>query len=405
MSDDIKQDYLQHIFTSYTRVPVAFVRGEGCRLWDDTGKEYLDFLAGIAVCSLGHCHPEVTKAIVENAGKLVHVSNLFYTYPQVRLAAELTRLSFADKVFFCNSGAEANEAAIKLARKYSSDRFGPDRFHVITMKNSFHGRTLATLSATGQSKVHHGFEPLLEGFTYVDFNSVSAVEAAITSKTCAVMVEPVQGEGGLNFPSPGYFKELRELCRQKNLLLIVDEVQTGMGRSGTLFAHEQEGIVPDIMTLAKALANGLPMGAMLATDELAGAFTPGTHATTFGGGPLVASAALASVKILSDPDFLRNVRENGAYFMKRLEGLTGRYPFVKQVRGRGLLIGLELGIPGAKFVQKCLERGAVINCTHETVLRFVPPLVVTRADIDRMVDILDEIFAEESDETRPALNS
>ncbi|MCE5336033.1 MAG: aspartate aminotransferase family protein [Desulfobacteraceae bacterium] len=405
MSDDIKAQCRKYIFETYARTPVAFVRGEGCRLWDDTGKEYLDFLAGIAVCSLGHCHPEVTRAIVENAGKLVHVSNLFYTYPQVQLAAELTRLSFADKVFFCNSGAEANEAAIKLARKYSRDRFGPDRFHVVTMKNSFHGRTLATLSATGQSKVQKGFEPLVEGFVYADFNSIPAVEAAITEKTCAVMVEPVQGEGGLNFPAPGYFRELKALCRERNLLLIVDEVQTGLGRTGTLFAHEQEDIKPDMMTLAKAIANGLPMGVMLATDEVSGSFSPGTHATTFGGGPLVASAALASLRILSNPDFLRKVRENGSYFMERLEGLKNRYSFVKQVRGRGLLIGLELGIPGARFVQKCLERGAVINCTHETVLRFVPPLIVGRDDIDRLIEILDGIFAEESDETRPALNS
>jgi acetylornithine aminotransferase len=394
--EKIMQDCRKNIFNTYARFPVAFVRGEGCRLWDDTGKEYLDFLSGIAVCALGHCHPELTRVISENAGKLIHVSNLFYTYPQVELAAELTRLSFADKVFFSNSGAEANEAAIKLARKYSRERFGPGRFHIVTMKDSFHGRTLATLSATGQSKVHSGFEPLVEGFEFVDFNSIAAVEAAITDKTCAVMVEPVQGEGGLNFPSPGYFRDLKALCREKNLLLIFDEVQTGMGRTGTLFAYEQEGVSPDIMTLAKALANGLPMGAMLATDEVATAFAPGSHASTFGGGPLVASAALAALGIISEPAFLKSVRETGSYFVEALAKLRDRYPFVSEVRGRGLLVGLELKIPGAKFVQKCLDRGAIINCTHDTVLRFVPPLVAGHPEIDAMVAILDEVFGEET---------
>ncbi|MFZ2446464.1 MAG: aspartate aminotransferase family protein [Syntrophobacteraceae bacterium] len=393
--EDIKQECQKYIFNTYARTPIAFVKGEGCRLWDDTGKEYLDFLAGIAVCSLGHCHPEVTRAIAENAAKLVHVSNLFYTYPQVKLAAELTRLSFADKVFFSNSGAEANEAAIKLARKYSWDRFGPGRFHIVTMKDSFHGRTLATLSATGQSKVHNGFAPLVEGFAFVDFNSIAAVEAAITDKTCAVMVEPVQGEGGLNFASPGYFKELKALCAAKDLLLIFDEVQSGMGRTGTLFAYEQEGVAPDIMTLAKALANGLPMGAMLAIDEVAQAFVPGAHATTFGGGPLVASAALATLGIISDLAFLGRVRETGSYLTGRLGELKARYPFVKEVRGRGLMVGLELGVPGAKFVQQCLDAGVIINCTHDTVLRFVPPLIAGRPEIDRLIGVLDSIFEKE----------
>lgn len=393
--EDIKQECQKHICGTYTRFPVAFVKGEGCRLWDDAGKEYVDFLAGIAVCSLGHAHPELARIISENAAKLVHVSNLFYTYPQVELAAELTRLSFADKVFFSNSGAEANEAAIKLARKYSWDHFGPGRHHIISMKNSFHGRTLATLSATGQSKVHNGFEPLVDGFSYVDFNSISAVKAAITEKTCAVMVEPVQGEGGLNFASPGYFKELKSLCREKNLLLIVDEVQAGLGRTGSLFAYEQEDFTPDIMTLAKALANGLPMGAMLATEEAASAFVPGSHASTFGGGPLVASAALGVIRIISQPAFLEKVRETGAYLVSRLGELKARYPFVREVRGRGLLVGMELEIPGAGLVRKCLDRGAIINCTHETVLRFAPPLVVGRSEVDRLIDILDAVLQEE----------
>jgi len=394
--EGIQQECSRHIFGTYTRFPVAFVRGAGCRLWDDAGKEYLDFLAGIAVCSLGHSHPEVARAISEAAGKLIHVSNLFYTYPQVELAAQLTRLSFADKVFFSNSGAEANEAAIKLARKYSRDTFGPGRFHIISMKESFHGRTMATLSATGQSKVHQGFEPLMEGFAFVDFNSISAVEAAITDKTCAVMVEPVQGEGGLNFPSAGYLRDLKRLCKDKGLLLIFDEIQSGMGRTGSLFAYENEDVSPDIMTLAKALANGLPMGAMLASDEVARAFTPGSHASTFGGGPLVASAALATIRIISEPAFLAKVRETGAYFVSRLEEIKKSYPFIKGVRGRGLIVGLELTVPGAKFVSKCLERGAIINCTHDTVLRFVPPLIAGRSEVDEMIGILEGVFKEEA---------
>lgn len=386
----------EHIFNTYARLPVTFVRGKGCWLWDDKGKEYLDFLAGIAVCNLGHCHPEVTRVLCEQADTLIHVSNLFYTRPQVELAAELTRLCFADKVFFSNSGAEANEAAIKLARKYSKDRYGEGRFHIVTMKDSFHGRTLATLSATGQEKVHKGFEPLVEGFAFVDFGSVSAVADAITDRTCAVMVEPIQGEGGINLPPPGYLKELKELCAKHDLLLIFDEVQVGMGRTGMLFAHEHYGATPDIMTLAKALGNGLPVGAMLATNRVADAFVPGTHATTFGGTPLVTSVALRVLRIISEPSFLRRVREMGEYLMGRLRELQQRRPVIAQVRGSGLMVGAELDRPGQSVVTGLLERGYVINCTHDTVLRFVPPLVVEKGEIDRLIDALDDVLAEET---------
>jgi len=393
--EDIQSTCKQHIFNTYGRLPVVFIRGKGCTLWDENGKEYLDFLAGIAVCNLGHSHPEVTRVLCEQAATLIHVSNLFYTVPQVRLAAELTRLSFADKVFFSNSGAEANEAAIKLARKHSKDHHGEGRFHIITMKDSFHGRTLATLSATGQEKVHKGFEPLVPGFTFVDFNSTAAVEAAITQQTCAVMVEPIQGEGGLNFPHPNYLADLKALCRRHDLLLIFDEVQVGMGRTGTLFAHEQEGVTPDIMTLAKALGNGLPIGAMLATDEVAGAFVPGTHATTFGGTPFVTSAAEKVLELISSPSFLERVRRTGKYFVEGLRELQNRHPaLIKEVRGRGLMVGLELTVPGQKLVEKCLEKGAIINCTHDTVLRFVPPLIVEEKEIDCLIRILDEVLKE-----------
>lgn len=394
--EDIQESCQKHIFNTYARFPVTFVRGRGCRLWDDMGKEYLDFLAGIAVCNLGHCHPEITKILCAQADTLVHVSNLFYTRPQVEVASELTRLCFADKVFFSNSGAEANEAAIKLARKFSMERYGPGRFHVITMKDSFHGRTLATLSATGQAKVHKGFEPLVEGFHFVEFDSVAAVEAAITPATCAVMVEPIQGEGGVQIPSPTYLRELKALCEARDILLIFDEVQVGMGRTGVLFAHEHDGVTPDIMTLAKALGNGLPIGAMLATERVAEAFVPGSHATTFGGTPFVTSAALRVLQLIAAPSFLENVREAGKYFIHCLDQVKERHPVVRVVRGRGLMIGMELSVPGAGVVARCLDEGFVINCTHDSVLRFVPPLVIERGDIDRLIETLDRILKEEA---------
>lgn len=384
----------QHLFDTYARLPVVFTHGKGTRLWDEEGKEYLDFLAGIAVCNLGHCHPDLNNILTHQAESLIHVSNLFYTVPQVELARELTRLSFADKVFFANSGAEANEAAIKLARKYSRERRGPGRFHIICMKNSFHGRTLATLSATGQHKVQMGFDPLVEGFTFVDFNSIEAVEAAISKQTCAVMVEPIQAEGGILLPSANYLEDLKELCHQHDLLLIFDEVQVGMGRTGTLFAHEQDNVAPDIMTLAKALGNGLPIGAMLATDEVARAFTPGSHASTFGGTPLVTSVALRTLEIISQPVFLRRVQRVGAYLYTCLQYLRERFSVVRDVRGRGLLLGMELTVPGQEIVRRCLQLGVVINCIQERVLRFVPPLTIETTEVDRLIEVLSEVLRE-----------
>lgn len=379
---------------TYARLPVLFVRGSGCRLWDDKGKEYRDFLAGIAVCNLGHCPENLTRVICEQAGKLVHVSNLFYTEPQVLLAAELVKYSFGDRVFFCNSGAEANEAAIKLARKYSSVHHGPGRYQIITMKNSFHGRTLATLSATGQEKVQKGFEPLVDGFVYVEFGSLEAVRDAITDKTCAVMVEPIQGEGGVRIPPGGYLKALKSLCEEKGLLLIFDEVQVGMGRTGRLFAYEHEDVTPHIMTLAKALANGLPMGAMIATEKVAEVFDPGSHASTFGGTPLVSAVALETLRTIANPEFLASVQQKGEHFISRLEELKNRYDVIKDVRGRGLIIAMELDRPARVIVDRCLERGAVINCTQDRVLRFLPPLVISFEDIDWLVDQLDQLLKE-----------
>ena len=383
-----------YIMKTYGRYPIVPIRGAGCRLWDVDGKEYLDFLGGVAVNNLGHCHPAVVAALQKQAGELLHCSNYYQIPQQIELAELLCRHSFADKAFFCNSGAEANEAAIKLARKYSRDTYGPQRYEIITAAESFHGRTMATVSATGQEKVQRFFDPLLHGFTHVPFNDAAALEAAVTSNTCAIMLEPIQGEGGINIPSPGYFQEVRRICDQHGLLLIFDEVQVGMGRTGKLFAYEHFDVLPDIMTLAKALAGGAPIGTMLATDRYAVAFTPGTHGSTFGGNPLVCAAALATVRTILEDGILNHTEEIGEYLLGELENLGKKYSFVKEVRGIGLMIGMSLDMPGAEIVKKGHERGVLLNVTHDTVLRFVPPLVVTKQEINEMIGILDSILAE-----------
>ncbi len=384
----------KYIMTTYGRYPIVPVRGEGCRVWDADGKEYLDFLAGVAVNNLGHCHPKVVAALQQQAAKLIHCSNYYHIPSQIELAELLCSHSFADKAFFCNSGAEANEAAIKLARKYSRDTYGPERYEIITAAESFHGRTMATVSATGQEKVQKFFDPLLHGFRHIPFNDVAALEAAVGPQTCAVMLEPIQGEGGVNVPSPGYFREVRRICDEHNLLLIFDEVQVGMGRTGKLFAYEHFGVTPDIMTLAKALAGGAPIGTMLAREKYAAAFTPGTHGSTFGGNPLVTAAAVATVRVMLEEGILNRTEEIGEYLLGELEQLKEKYPFVAEVRGIGLMIGMVLTIPGADIVKQGHARGVLLNVTHDTVLRFVPPLVVTKHEIDRMIAILDGIFAE-----------
>jgi acetylornithine aminotransferase len=395
LQEIIELDHKYYLNTFGPRVPLCVDHGAGAWLFGTDGRRYLDLIGGIAVNVLGHAHPALVQAICAQAGKVIHCCNYYYNEPQTRLAVRLAGLTGLDRAFIGNSGAEANEAAIKLARKHSRDRYGPGRFHVVTMKRSFHGRTLATLSATGQEKVHKGFEPLVEGFAFAEFNSIPSVEQAITDRTCAVMVEPIQGEGGVNFPDPNYLAYLKALCRKRDLLLIFDEVQVGMGRTGALFAHEHEGVTPDVMTLAKALGNGLPIGAMLATDEAAASFVPGTHASTFGGTPLVTSAALRVLQLISDPAFLDGVRRKGAYFMERLGELKSRHAVIKDVRGRGLMIGMELQGPGQRIVERCLEEGFIINCTHDTVLRFVPPLIVAEEEIDRLIQALEGILSED----------
>ncbi|GJL77701.1 MAG: acetylornithine aminotransferase [Nitrospinaceae bacterium] len=378
----------KHVARTYGRHPIALVRGKGTQVWDASGKQYTDFVAGIAVDNLGHCHPSVVTAIRKQAGQLLHVSNLYHIEPQSLLAAELTLLSFADKVFFCNSGTEANEGAIKLARRYFFDKGDKNRREIITMKDSFHGRTTGSLSATAQKKFHTGFAPLLPGFKYVAFNDIAAVTKALSSKTCAVLVEPAQGEGGVNLPDKTYLRELRKLCTKNGSLLILDEVQTAFGRTGPLFAHERFGIKPDIMTLAKALGAGVAIGALAATDRVMKSFVPGTHAATFGGNPLACSAALAALKVYTKPGFLEKAERMGNYFFSRLEKLANDFSMVKEVRGIGLLLALELKQPGAGIVNDCMQQGYLINCIQQNILRFIPPLIVTKKEIDGLIDVL-----------------
>ncbi len=379
-------------FPLYARAPIALVRGQGCRVWDADGKEYLDFFASTVVTSLGHAHPRVTAAIVEQAGKILHVSNLHHSEPQAILARMLCERSFASRVFLCNSGAEANEAAIKLARKYGAE-YGDGRFEILTMFGSFHGRTIATITATGQEKVRLGFQPLPEGFRYVAYNDLEAVRAAVTPRTIAIFLEPLQGEGGIVAADPVYLHALRQLCDEKGLLLIFDEVQTGCGRLGTLFGYQRSGVVPDIMTLAKGLGSGVPIGAMLANERTARAFTTGAHGTTFGGNALTCAAAVAVLESIEAEAILENCSKQGDYFRSRLSELVTRCSRVRGVRGDGLLIGLELDGPGADVVEKCRERGLLINCTAEKILRFSPPLIVTAEEIDRAVSIVAEALA------------
>ncbi len=386
----------QVIANTYKRFPIVLLRGSGCSLFDTQGNRYTDFVAGIAVCNLGHAHPGITRAMTAQAETLWHVSNLYYTVPQVELADWLVHHSFAERVFFCNSGAEANEAAIKLARKFFKERGENQRFRLITMEQSFHGRTMATLSATGQDKIKKGFDPVLDGFDFVPFNDVEAVQAKIGPSTAAVLLEPVQGEGGVRCPDTEYLKAVRRICDDTGVLLIFDEIQTGMGRTGKLFAYEHFGIEPDIMTLAKALANGLPIGAMLAKESVASAFGPGAHASTFGGTPIVTAAALEVCKTLVEKNVIAAGKAIGEYFKAKLLWLKERHAIVDDVRGIGLLLGMKLSIKGESLVTRCLQRGFLINCIQENILRFVPPLIITKEEIDALVQCLDELLGESS---------
>ena len=393
LTEELQQVSDQYLMNTYDRLPLSIVRGQGCHVYDAEGRPYLDCVGGIAVNALGYSHPDLVTSLERQVRTLMHTSNLFYTEPQAELARCLVKNSFADKVFFGNSGAEANEAAIKLARKYSHDHFGPDRSEILTMVNSFHGRTMATLSATGQTKVQHSFEPLVPGFTSVPFNDLDAIEAKISEHTAAIMVEPILGEGGVVVADMAYLKSLRDLCTTRNILLIFDEVQTGIGRTGTLFAYEHFGISPDIMTLAKGLGGGLPIGACLATEKVAQAFGHGTHGSTFGGNPLACTAARQVLRILLEGGELKQCQERGAYLQQGLCALQEQFSIIKDVRGKGLLQGVELSIDGKPIVMDCLAKRVIINCTMGRVLRFIPPLIITQKEIDVLLTTLASVLA------------
>ena len=378
----------QYHTPNYSRAPICLVRGDGVRVWDSDGKEYLDFGAGLAVASLGHCHPRVTGAIREAAATLLHVSNLYHTAPQIHLAKLLCEHSFADRVFFGNSGAEANEAALKLARKYARERYASDRYEIIATHNAFHGRTFATVTATGQAKYQHGFEPLVPGFKHVPYNDLRAMERAIDNRTAAILVEPIQGEGGVHVPDDDYLPGLRKLCDESGALLILDEIQTGVGRTGRLWAYEHAGIEPDIMTLAKALANGVPIGAMLTREEIARALGPGTHGSTFGGTPFVTSVALATLQTVIEEKIPERAAKMGRRLVGGLRELARGGTGIREVRGRGLLIGVELDRPVSPIVDACRGAGLLVLSAGEKVLRLAPPLIVEESHCDRALEII-----------------
>ena len=377
-------------FTNYTRTPIVIVRGKGSYVWDADGNKYLDMFPGWAVSGIGHCHTRVVKAIRKQAGLLLHVANNYYMEPQGRLAKLLSERSFGGRCFFCSSGAEANEGAIKLARISTP----PGKYKIITMEDSFHGRTLATVAATAQPKYQKGFEPIPEGFTYVPYNDLEATEAAADDATCAILVEPIQGEGGVNVGQREYLEGLRRLCDERGMLLIFDEVQTGMGRTGNYFAYQHFNVVPDIMTLAKALGGGTPIGALIARSEVAANFVPGTHAATFGGNPLVTAAAIAVIEAIDEDGLLENARVMGEYIREKLRKMAKRRKTIREVRGTGLMIGIELEHEGADVVRRCFEAGLLINCTQGNVLRFMPSMTVTKREANKALKILKEALKE-----------
>ncbi len=382
---EVFQSYEEYVFPSYARMPIVFVKGKGSVLTDIDGKKYLDFFPGWGVSNVGHCHPKVMAAVRDQVGKIIHISNNYFGINQARLAREIVRQAFPGKVFFCNSGAEANEAAIKFSRLYGKG----ERFEIITALNSFHGRTMGALAATGQTKYQAGFAPLPPGFVHVPFNDIQALSGAVTARTVAIMIEPVQGEGGINVASLEYVKAIRSLCDEKGLLFIADEVQTGFGRTGTMFAVDHYGVTPDILTMAKGLGGGLPIGAMLASAKHAHLFQPGMHGTTFGGSPLVAKAALGVFEAIKKDKMLANARAMGTFLTGRLNSLKAQFPGIIEVRGLGLMIGVELAVEGKPVVDECLNQGLIINCTQGKVLRIMPALNVSRKQIDKALAILE----------------
>ena len=390
-TEKVIENSQKYLMPTYSRIPIVPEKGEGVRVWDKEGKCYIDLVSGIGVMAVGYSHPRICKVIKEQSQKLVHCSNLYHIENQAKLAEKLCQISFADKVFFCNSGAEANEAAIKLARKFGYQK---GAFEIVAMENSFHGRTLATLGLTGQEKYRKWFGPFPPGFKFCEFNNVKKLKEMITSKTCAIIMEPIQGEGGIKEASPEFIEAAREICTEKDILLIFDEVQCGLGRTGKWFAYQHFGVEPDIMTLAKPLAAGLPIGACLAKKNIADIFSPGDHASTFGGGPLATSVALEVLNIMEEEKLVEKAKEMGKYFRKKLLSLKEKFPFIKEVRGKGLMLGMELDIEGKPVMDKAREKGLLINVTKGKVLRFLPPLIIKEAEIDEAVFILEESFKE-----------
>lgn len=392
---ELIEDGRRYLAKNYKQLPVVFVRGEGSWLWDAEGTKYLDCIGGIAVCALGHCPPEIVETLRTQAATLMHVSNLYFNEPSIALARFLCEHSFADRVFFCNSGAEANEAAVKLARRYQREVRGEERYEILCAEGSFHGRTLAMIAATGQEKYRQGFGPIPPGFRHVPFGNLAAAQAAINDHTAAILIEPIQGEGGMIVPEDGYLVGLRNLCDEAGVLLIFDEIQSGMGRTGKLFAHEYEGITPDIMTLAKALGAGFPIGAMVSSEEVAGGFSPGMHASTFGGNALATAVGLRASQIIADPAFLERVNVGSGRLRAGLEDLRARFPAaISEIRGRGLWLGVAITVDGARLVERAFHKGLLLNHIGGRVLRFAPPLNITDAEIDEAVRILGEILTE-----------
>lgn len=383
--------FKKYVIANYGRLPRVMVKGEGSYMWDADGKKVLDMFPGWAVSGIGHCHPKVVEAIRKQAGELIHVDNTFYSEGQGRLAQMLSERGFGGKCFFCNSGAEANEAALKLSRLYGSKE---KKYKFITCEGSFHGRTFAAVTATAQPKYHEGFLPLLPGFTYIPFNDINALNAAFTDEVAAVLVEPIQGEGGINIATPEFLRAIRRHCDEKGAVMILDEVQTGMGRTGKWFAYQHFDVEPDVISMAKAIGGGTALGGIMARAEIADCLVPGKHASTFGGNSLACAAAIATIEAIEEGNLLRNAVEMGQYAQDKLRGLKEKYPIIDHVRGIGLMIGIQLTRPGAQIVAKCLEKGLRINCTHDTVIRFMPAMIVTKAQIDEAVSIFESVLAE-----------
>jgi len=384
----------KYVIANYTRLPRVIVRGQGCYMYDADGNEILDMFPGWAVSGIGHCHPNVVQAIRKQAGELLHIDNTFYSEPQGKLAELLSERAFGGKCFFCNSGAEANEAAMKLARLHTPQQ----KYKFITAEGSFHGRTFATVTATAQPKYHEGFLPLLPGFIYVPFNDVTALESAFSDEVAAVLVEPIQGEGGINVATAEYLQAIRQLCDQKGAIMILDEVQTGIGRTGKWFAYQHFDVEPDIITMAKALGGGVAIGAMMAKEEIAASLVPGKHASTFGGNALACAAAIAVIETIEEDNLLQNAVQLGEYTKDKLQKLKQKHFIIDSVRGIGLMLGVQLTSPGKKIVERCLQKGLRINCTNENVLRFMPPMIVTKEQIDQAIDILDAVLTESATE-------